>query len=97
MRVTIKKAAPKATEAIRYGIPTYVLNGNLVHFGAFKKHIGFFPSPSAITAFKKELIAYKTSKGTIQFLLSEPIPYTLIAKIAKFRVLENVVKRKKKK
>ncbi len=90
VRGTIKKAAPKAEETIKYGIPTFKQNDNLVHFGGFKKHIGFFPSPSAITAFKKELKPYKTTKGTVQFPLGEPIPYALIRKITKFRVSENL-------
>lgn len=92
---TIKKAAPKAEEKISYGIPTFTLNGNLVHFGAFKTHIGFFPGPAGITAFKKELSSYKTSKGTIQFPLGEKLPLTLIAKIVKFRVKQNLAKKKK--
>lgn len=89
IRQVIKKAAPKAQEAMAYGIPTFKLNGNLVHFSGFKKHIGFFPAPSAIIAFKKELAAYKTTKGTIQFPLDKPIPYMLITKIVKYRVKEN--------
>lgn len=95
MRATIKKAAPKATETIKYGLPTFVLSGNLVHFGGFKKHIGFFPTPSGITAFKKELAKYKTSKGTIQFTFDEPLPLGLITKITKFRVGQNLDKKKK--
>lgn len=90
IRVTIHKAAPKAEEAVKYGIPTFVLNGNLVHFGGFKNHIGFFPGSSGVRNFKKELEKYNTSKGTIQFQLDEPIPYTLITKITKFRVKENL-------
>jgi len=96
IRQVIKKAAPKAQEAMAYGIPTFKLNGNLVHFSGFKKHIGFFPSPSGIIAFKKELAAYKTTKGTIQFPLDKPIPYTLITKIVKFRVRENTVTNNKR-
>ncbi|HTH93009.1 MAG TPA: DUF1801 domain-containing protein [Candidatus Paceibacterota bacterium] len=89
MRQTIAKAAPKAEEAIRYGIPTYRLhNKNLVHFGAFKTHIGFFPTASGVKAFKKELAEYKCSKGTIQFPLDERLPLTLVTKITKFRVGE---------
>lgn len=96
VRAAIKKAAPKAEEAISYGIPTFKLNGNLVHFGGFKKHIGFFPGSSGVAAFKKELSKYKTSKGTIQFPLESPVPLTLIQKITKFRVTENVAKQKSK-
>ncbi len=92
MRITIHKAAPKAEEAIKYSIPTFVLNGNLVHFGGFKNHIGFFPGPDGIANFKSELKKYKTSKGTIQFQLDKPIPYALITKIVKFRVKQNLVK-----
>jgi uncharacterized protein YdhG (YjbR/CyaY superfamily) len=89
IRAIIKKSAPKAEETISYSIPTFDMNGNhLVHFAGFKKHIGFFPTPSAIIAFKKNLADYKTSKGTIQFSLDKPIPYDLIEKIVKFRVNE---------
>lgn len=95
VRSAIKKVAPKAEEAISYGIPTFKLNGNLVHFGGFKKHIGFFPGSSGVAAFKKELSLYKTSRGTIQFPLEKPIPLGLIQKITKFRVAENLVKTKK--
>lgn len=89
IRAIIKKSAPKATEKISYGIPTFVLNGNLVHFGAFKNHLGFFPGPSGIRNFKKELSDYKTSKGTIQFPFDKPLPVALIRKIVAFRVKEN--------
>ena len=89
IRAIIKKSAPKATEKISYGIPTFVMNGNLVHFGAFKNHLGFFPGPSGIRNFKKELSDYKTSKGTIQFPLDKPLPVALIGKIVAFRLKEN--------
>jgi uncharacterized protein YdhG (YjbR/CyaY superfamily) len=92
MRETIRKAAPKAKEAISYGIPTFKLNGNLVHFGGFKKHVSFFPASSGVLKFQKEITKYKTSKGTIRFLLNEKIPLTLISKIVKFRVKENLSK-----
>ena len=92
IRKTIKKAAPKATEKISYGMPAFVLNGNLVYFAAFKNHIGFYPTPSPIIAFKKELSSYKTSKGAIQFPIDKPIPYSLITKIVKFKVKENTKK-----
>ena len=95
MRLTIKKAAPKAAEKISYGIPTFALEGNLVHFAAFKKHIGFYPTPSAIAAFSNELSSYKCSKGTVQFPLDEPLPLTLVSRMVKFRVKEKMMKRKK--
>jgi uncharacterized protein YdhG (YjbR/CyaY superfamily) len=93
MRATIKKAAPKAEEKISYGIPTFTLHGNLVHFGGFAKHIGFFPASSGVSHFKKELKGYKTSKGTIQFPLEKPLPLGLVTKIVKFRVKENSIKK----
>jgi uncharacterized protein YdhG (YjbR/CyaY superfamily) len=96
IRNTIKKAAPEATEAIKYAMPTFVLNGNLVHFAAFKNHIGFYPVPSGIEAFKKELSMYKGAKGSVQFPLDKPIPLSLISKIVKFRVKENLKKALKK-
>ncbi|MEI7603801.1 MAG: DUF1801 domain-containing protein [bacterium] len=89
MRSVIHKAAPKAEEAIAYQMPTFKLNGNLVHFAAFKNHIGFFPTPSGIEPFKKELNDFVTSKGTIQFPYDKPIPYDLVTKIVKHRVEEN--------
>jgi uncharacterized protein YdhG (YjbR/CyaY superfamily) len=88
----IKLAAPKSVETIKYGIPTMEFYGTLVHFGCFAKHIGFFPGPSAIKHFAKELVNYKTSKGTIKFSFSEPIPYALVRKIVKFRLKENIFK-----
>lgn len=93
----IKNAAPSAEEAIGYGIPTYKLNGNLVHFGGYKQHVGFYPAPAGIKAFEKELAVYKSSKGAVQFPLNEPMPLTLIAKIVKFRVKQNLEKPAKKK
>ena len=89
LRQVIQKAAPEAKEAINYQIPTFKLNGNLVHFAGYKKHIGFYPTPSAIEEFKKELDSYETSKGTIKFPLNKPIPYDLVRKIVEFRVLES--------
>jgi len=88
IRRTIRRAAPEAKEAIRYGIPTFVLNGNLVHFGAFKNHIGFYPTPSAIAAFQGELSTYGTAKGSVQFPLDRPLPLDLITRIVRFRVEE---------
>ena len=90
IRATIKSAAPDAKEAIKYAIPTFILNGNLVHFGGYKNHIGFYPAPSGMKPFEKELEKYKTGKGTLQFPLDKPIPLDLIAKIVKFRVKENL-------
>ena len=95
VRATIRKAAPDAEEAIRYKVPTFLLNGNLVHFAAFKNHIGFYPAPSAIQKFRKELSAYEGAKGSVRFPFGEPIPYALIRDIVKFRVAENRSKKKK--
>ena len=89
VRVTIRKAAPEAEEAIRYDIPTFILNGNLVHFAAFKNHIGFYATPSGNEAFAKELSAYKGGKGSVQFPLDQPMPHKLISRIVKLRVGEN--------
>ena len=94
VRAAIKKAAPRATEAITYQLPTFRLNGNLVHFGAFKNHIGFYPTPSGIKAFRTELSSYKTSKGAVQFQLDQPVPLDLIGMIVRFRVNENLGKKK---
>jgi len=92
IRATIKAAAPEAEEKISYQMPTFTLKGNLVHFAAFKKHIGFYPVPTGIEKFKKELSVYQGSKGSVQFPLDQPIPYNLIGKIVKFRVKENLTK-----
>lgn len=97
IRETIKQAAPGATEAIKYAMPTFVLNGNLVHFAAYKNHIGFYPAPSALIAFSNEIQDYKSSKGAVQFPLTKPIPYELIEKMVRFRVGENLAKTRKKK
>ncbi len=94
MRTTIKKAAPKATEAVSYGIPTFKLNGNLVHFGAFKTHVSLFPGAAGVHEFRKELSPYTVSKGTIQFPLDKKLPLGLITKIVKFRVKQNLEKKK---
>ena len=96
MRTAIRKAAPKAEEAMKYGIPTFVLNGNLVHFAAYKNHIGFYPAPMGIEAFEKETKRYQYGKGTLQFPLDEPIPLPLITKITKFRVEKNLEKKASK-
>ena len=95
IRKTVKKAAPEATEKISYQMPTFYLNGNLVHFAAFKHHIGFYPTPSGTAKFQKEIANYKAAKGSIQFPLDEPIPYDLITKIVEYRVQENLAKGKK--
>lgn len=89
LRQTIKDAAPEATEKMSYQMPTFYLNGNLVHFAAYDKHIGFYPAPSGIEAFKEELSRYKGAKGSVQFPIDEPMPLDLIRKIVKFRVEEN--------
>lgn len=89
LRQVIKEAAPEAEEKISWKMPTFVLHGNLVHFAAYKNHVGFYPAPSGIDAFKNELSEYKGAKGSIQFPLSKPIPYELIRKIVEFRVVEN--------
>ena len=92
IRATIRKAARKAAEAISYMMPTFKLHGNLVHFAAFKNHIGFYPGASGIAAFQEELAGYETSKGTVQFPLDKRVPLTLITKIVKFRVQQNLDK-----
>lgn len=95
LRRIIHENAPLAEEAIRYGVPTFRLNGNLVHFAAYTHHIGFYPSPSAIVAFDKELAPYKHAKGTVQFPLDQPIPSDLVKRIVQYRVKENLQTGKK--
>jgi uncharacterized protein YdhG (YjbR/CyaY superfamily) len=95
VRATIRKAAPEARETINYGIPTFTLNGNLVHFAAFKNHIGFYPTPTGINTFKKELSVYEGAKGSVKFPIDKPIPLDLISEIVKFRVKECIGKNKK--
>lgn len=90
LRTTIKKAAPSAEETINYQIPTFTLKGNLVHFAAFKKHVGFYPTPTGMEKFKTELSVYEGAKGSVKFPLDKPIPYPLVSKIVKFRVKENL-------
>jgi len=92
VRATIREAAPDAQEAMKYRLPTFTLKGNLVHFGAFKKHIGFYPAPSGLEQFREELSAYEGSKGAVRFPLDRPIPYDLIREIVRFRVKENLAK-----
>jgi uncharacterized protein YdhG (YjbR/CyaY superfamily) len=101
VRATIKAAAPEAEEKISYQMPTFALHGNLVHFAAFKNHIGFYPAPRGIEAFAQELSVYKGAKGSVQFPIGQPMPLDLISRIVKFRVTENIknaeTKGKKKK
>ncbi len=97
VRETIKKVVPDAEEAISYGIPTFKLNGNLVHFGGFKQHIGFYPGAGGIKAFEKELAAYKGAKGSVQFPIDQPMPLDIITAITKFRVEQNLAKKLKRK
>ena len=89
IRAIIHAIAPDAQETIKYRMPTFTLNGNLVHFAAYKNHIGFYPVPTGIEAFKEELSAYEGGKGSVQFPLDQPIPYDLIRRIVEFRVNEN--------
>lgn len=96
LRKVIHEAAPEATEKISYQMPTFYLHSNLVHFAAFKNHIGFYPAPSGIEAFQEELAQYKGAKGSVQFPLRQPLPYELIARIVKFRADENLLKAKSK-
>jgi uncharacterized protein YdhG (YjbR/CyaY superfamily) len=94
VRQTIRTAAPEASEKISYGIPTFYLNGNLVHFAAFKDHFSFFPTSSGTKAFASELDQYDTTKGTIRFPLDKPLPHDLIRRIVEYRVKENLAKKK---
>jgi uncharacterized protein YdhG (YjbR/CyaY superfamily) len=92
VRAAIRRAAPDAVEAIKYGIPTFVQGENLVHFAAFNNHIGFYPAPSGIKAFRKQLAGYKSAKGSVRFPLDEPLPLKLIGQIVRFRVKEAKVR-----
>jgi uncharacterized protein YdhG (YjbR/CyaY superfamily) len=92
VRSVIQDAAPEATEKISYGMPTFFLHSNLVHFAANKHHLGFYPAPSGLLAFPAEIAKYKSSKGAVQFPFNQPIPYELISEIVKFRVMENLEK-----
>jgi uncharacterized protein YdhG (YjbR/CyaY superfamily) len=92
IRITIRKAAPDAEEAISYQIPTFKLKGNLVFFAAYKKHIGLYPAPRGNEEFKEELASYEGGKGTVRFPLDKPIPFDLIKRIVKFRVKENLAR-----
>lgn len=90
LRETIKRVAPEADETIKYAMPTFTFHGNLVHFAAYKNHIGFYPAPSGIVAFENEMNAFKKSKGAIQFPLDQPLPFDLIVKIVQFRMNEQL-------
>ena len=96
IRATIREAAPAAEEAIKYQIPTFVLNENLVHFAAFKSHVGFYPTPSGIEKFKDELSTYDGAKGSVRFPIDKAMPLKLIRKIVAFRVKEVRAKRQKR-
>jgi uncharacterized protein YdhG (YjbR/CyaY superfamily) len=95
LREIIREQAPEAQQKISYQMPTFFQNGNLVHFAAYSKHIGFYPTPSGINAFKSKLSKYKNAKGSVQFPIEEPLPIELIKQIVKFRVAENTKKQKK--
>lgn len=97
VRMTIREAAPDAEEAIKYQIPTFTLNGNLVHFAAFKNHIGFYPTPNGIEEFKEALSPYASAKGSARFPFDKPIPLDLIREIVKFRVQQSLAKAEAKK
>ena len=97
IRTLIQETAPEAEETFQYQMPAYRLRGPLVYFGGFPNHIGFYPTPSGITAFKDELSPYKSAKGSVQFPLDKPMPYDLIRRIVEFRVQENLAKAKGKK
>ena len=97
MRATIRTAAPEAAETINYGMPTFTLKGNLVHFAAFKNHIGLYPLPEGDEAFKNEISQYKRAKSTVRFPLDRPIPYDLITRMVKFRISESRLKSENRK
>ncbi len=88
MRTIIREAAPEAEEALKYRMPTFVLQENLVHFAAFEKHIGFYPTPSAMEAFSADLMDYVHAKGSVQFPLNRPVPFALVKRMVQFRVKE---------
>jgi len=96
IRRTVRKAAPDAEETIKYQMPTFTLKGNLVHFAAFQKHIGFYPAPTGIEQFKQELSVYEGGRGSVRFPLDQPIPFDLIRRIVRFRVKENLERAKAK-
>jgi uncharacterized protein YdhG (YjbR/CyaY superfamily) len=92
IRNTVRKLAPEAEETFRYGIPTFRLKGNLIHYAGYERHIGLYPTSSAIKFFSKELAKYETARGTVRFPIDKPLPMPLITKIVKFRVKENLSK-----
>jgi uncharacterized protein YdhG (YjbR/CyaY superfamily) len=92
MRQTIREAAPEANEKISYMMPTFDLHGNLVHFAAFKNHIGFYPAPSGIKEFEEELKPYIAGKGSLNFPINKPLPLDLVSRITRFRVTQNTKK-----
>ena len=96
LRETIRKAAPEAEEVISYQMPAYKFHGMLVYFAGCKNHIGFYPTSSGIANFKKELSSYKSSRGSVQFPLDQPLPLELISEIVRFRVAENLEREKEK-
>jgi uncharacterized protein YdhG (YjbR/CyaY superfamily) len=96
IRSIIREVAPEAQEKLNYGIPTFTLNGNLAHYSGFKDHIGFYPTPSGVEKFKKQLSKYEGAKGSVKFPLDQPIPYDLIREIVEFRVKEQRAKSNKK-
>ena len=96
VRAIIRETAPEATETISYAIPTFDLNGHLIHFAGFKNHIGLYPTPSGIKEFEDELAPYKSGKGSLQFPLDKPLPLDLMSRIVEFRVLENTTKAAKR-
>lgn len=97
VRHTVTKAAPGAQETIKYDMPTFTFKGNLVHFAAFKKHIGFYPAPTGDPAFEKDLAPYKTGRGSVQFPYNKPLPLELITRIVKLNVQRNTKKVSEKK
>lgn len=96
LRAFIQNIVPEATEAISYGIPTFVLNGNLVHFAGYAHHIGFYPAPSGLKAFEADLASYKRGKGSVQFTLDHPLPWDLIERMVRWRLAEQLTKKTKK-
>jgi len=92
IRATVKRAAPEAEEVISYGMPAFRQNGMLVYFAAFKNHIGFYPAPAGIEAFREELSAYKSTKGSVHFPFDKPLPVGLISSIVTFRLSQNLQK-----
>lgn len=92
IRTVVKKAAPEAKETIKYSMPTFTLNGNLVHFAAFRNHIGFYPAPSGDEAFNNDIASYRGAKSSIRFPIDKPIPFELIDRIVRFRITEILLK-----